>query len=118
MSFYSETFKSRGMNYSQWENYKKGLTQSYAEIKVSISEPRIIKFKDEWIVEFIQRYESNKYADFGKKVLYLKGDSDSLKIIAEEFDATRSQNAIAQFDSSHFSCCDEVRGVSTATSKN
>lgn len=118
MSFYSETFKSRGMNYSQWENYKKGLTQSYSEIKVSISEPRIIKFKDEWTVEFIQRYESNKYTDFGKKVLYLKGDIDNFKIIAEEFDATRSQNAIAQFDSSNFSCCEDVRGVSTATSKN
>lgn len=113
MSFYSPQFRSRGMNYAQWENYKKGLTENYDQIKVSVSEPRILKFKDEWIIEFIQKYESDKYTDFGKKILYVKGSADDFKIIAEDFDVTTATTAIAQFDSSHFSCCEELKSLTT-----
>lgn len=107
MSFYSSEFRSRGMNYADWHNYKKGLATERAEIFVSISEPRIVRYKNDWTVQFFQKYRSDAYEDFGHKTLYLHGDLGNLKIIAEEFDMTKNTTAIAQFDFRNFSCCEK-----------
>jgi murein L,D-transpeptidase YafK len=113
MSFFDKTFRSKKMNFDQWREYKSGLANAYGEINISISEPRIVHFRDEWIVQFIQKYKSDKYEDFGHKTLYIKGTTiDNLKIIAEDFDVTTSDVAIAQYDAANFSCCSD-RKVTT-----
>ncbi len=117
MAFYDKNFKSKGMNYQNWQAYKKGLAENYNQINIEISEPRIMHFRDEWVIEFIQKYSSDQYQDLGNKVLYVKGNLNNMKIIAEDFDPTNSDLALAQFDASHFSCCSvdlNNRGLSTA----
>lgn len=114
MSFFDKSFRSKRMNWDQWKEYKSGLANTYGEISVTISEPRIIHFRDEWIVQFIQKYKSDKYEDFGHKTLYIKGTTiDNLKIIAEDFDVTTSPVAITQYDTSNFGCCTNDRKVTT-----
>lgn len=106
MSFFDKSFRSKRMNWDQWKEYKSGLATTYGEINVTISEPRIIHFRDEWVVQFIQKYKSDKYEDFGHKTLYIKGTTiENLKIIAEDFDVTTSSIAIAQYDAANFGCC-------------
>lgn len=113
MSFFDKSFRSKRMNWDQWKAYKSNLANEYGEISITISEPRIIHFKDEWIVQFIQKYKSDKYEDFGHKTLYIKGTTiDNLKIIAEEFEVTTSPIAITQYDTSNFGCCSD-RTVTT-----
>ncbi len=114
MSFFHPDFRSKRMNWKQWKRYKSGLATTYGEISITISEPRIIHYKDKWIVQFIQKYKSDKYEDFGHKTLYIRGTTiDDLKIIAEEFDLTRSSIAIAQYDAANFGCCTNDRAVTT-----
>jgi murein L,D-transpeptidase YafK len=114
MTFYDKSFHSKGMNYKNWQQYKKGLADNYKDIAISISEPRVMHFRDEWVIEFIQKYKSDQYQDFGNKTLYVKGNINNLKIIAEDFDTTTSEVAIAQFDAGNFSCC-SVGTPATAT---
>jgi murein L,D-transpeptidase YafK len=116
MSFFDKSFRSKRMNWEQWKEYKSGLATTYGEINISISEPRIVHFKDEWIVQFIQKYKSDKYEDFGHKTLYIKGSTiDNLKIIAEDFENTTSPIAISQYDASNFSCCSALDRKLTTT---
>lgn len=118
MSYYDASFRSKRMNKDQWREYKSGLATTYGPIDISISEPRIVHFKDEWIVQFIQKYKSDKYEDFGHKTLYIKGTTiENLKIIAEDFDVTNSEIALAQYEASHFDCCTSG-GRKLTTSKN
>jgi murein L,D-transpeptidase YafK len=106
MSYFDKSFHSKKMNYDQWRKYKSNLADTYGDINISISEPRIVHFRDEWIVQFIQKYKSDKYEDFGHKTLYIRGTTiDNLKIIAEDFDVTTSEIAIAQYDAANFNCC-------------
>lgn len=114
MSYFDKSFRSKRMNFDQWREYKSGLATTYGDISISISEPRIVHFRDEWIVQFIQKYKSDKYEDFGHKTLYIKGSTiENLKIIAEDFDVTKSDIAIAQYDAANFNCCSEDRKVTT-----
>jgi murein L,D-transpeptidase YafK len=114
MSFFDKSFHSKKMNYDQWRQYKSNLASTYGDIDISISEPRIVHFRDEWIVQFIQKYKSDKYEDFGHKTLYIRGTTiDDLKIIAEDFDVTTSEIAIAQYDAANFNCCSADKKLTT-----
>lgn len=116
MSFFDKSFRSKRMNWEQWKEYKSGLATTYGEINISISEPRIVHFRDEWIVQFIQKYKSDKYEDFGHKTLYIKGTTiDNLKIIAEDFENTTSPIALTQYDAANFSCCSTLDRKLTTT---
>lgn len=88
ISHYDESFSSGKYNLEKWRGYKKYLNEHYKYINVKVEKPTIYRHKDEWIIRFLQRYESDNKADFGEKFLYLKErEGGQLKIVGEQWKA-------------------------------
>lgn len=84
--FYSNQFQSLGKNKEGWFEYKENLAKLRAgEIKVEISQPKILAFRNQLLVEFVQRYSAPDKKDFGRKYLYLRKEGHEFKIIAEKW---------------------------------
>lgn len=87
ISHYHDKFKALKMNKKQWKSYKSRLNEQYEQITVNISNPVIIKHKDEVVVRFLQSYRSDEHSDFGEKSLYIKNVNGQYQIIGEEWSA-------------------------------
>ncbi|MBW1856553.1 MAG: lipopolysaccharide transport periplasmic protein LptA, partial [Deltaproteobacteria bacterium] len=74
MGCYSKDFSSRGMDWHQWEKYKKGLNDRYQKISLSFSDPQIVLEDNQSQVSFTQYYQADNYSDYGMKMLTLKKD--------------------------------------------
>ena len=84
--YYSDDFYSLGKTKEQWQNYKKTLAKMRDKsIEVQISEPKILAFKNQLLVEFMQKYSAKGKIDFGRKFLYLRQEGNDFKIIAEKW---------------------------------
>lgn len=123
ISFYDDSFLSRKnnkkMDKNGWKAYKNNLNKLYDNIKISISEPFIIKHDDTWEISFLQKYSSSNFEDFGEKTIYLKGTNGGLKIIAEDFENTTNPGAQTEFANYNFSCCeDSIGSTSTVGARN
>jgi murein L,D-transpeptidase YafK len=96
MSFYSKNFRSLGKSKNQWDNYKRTLSEArLGEIKVKISDPKILAFEDQLLVVFFQDYRTKVHSDFGRKFLYLQWEGDRYRIIAEKwYPASKSETAL------------------------
>lgn len=96
MSYYSTNFRSLGKNRKQWEEFKAGLGEARGhEIRVTISEPKIVAFEDQLLVVFLQDYKSKQHSDFGRKFLYLQWEGDRYRIIAEKwYKSPRTETAL------------------------
>ncbi|MBM3383036.1 MAG: hypothetical protein FJY29_11415 [Betaproteobacteria bacterium] len=96
MSYYSKNFRSLGKNKDQWQSFKSRLSDERGtDIRVKISEPKIVAFEDQLLVVFLQDYSSKQHADFGRKFLYLQWEGDRYRIIAEKWYRTpRSETAL------------------------
>ena len=97
LSYYSENFQSLGKNKVDWHEFKQKLAKlRKGDIKVEISQPKILSFRNQLLVEFLQKYSSPDKIDFGRKYLYLRKEGDSFKIIAEKWYATpKSKSELA-----------------------
>jgi murein L,D-transpeptidase YafK len=85
-NFYSDNFYSLGKTKAQWEKFKRSIAKLRDKsIQVQISEPKVLSFKNQLLVEFLQKYSSNGRKDFGRKFLYLRQEGDNFKIIAEKW---------------------------------
>ena len=86
LGFYSEHFSSLGKNKRNWFSFKARLAERRTgSIRVQLSSPRILSFKNQLLVEFLQRYSSPEKVDFGRKFLYLGKEEGKFKIIAEKW---------------------------------
>lgn len=86
LSLYSENFQSLGKDKEGWLKYKSKLSKlRKGDIKVQISEPKILAFRNQLLVEFFQRYTSPDKEDIGRKFLYLRKEGEGFKIIAEKW---------------------------------
>jgi murein L,D-transpeptidase YafK len=96
MSYYSKNFKSLGKNKDQWQSFKARLSDERGtDIRVKISEPKIVAFEDQLLVVFLQDYSSKQHSDFGRKFLYLQWEGDRYRIIAEKWYRTpRTETAL------------------------
>lgn len=99
MSYYSKNFRSLGKNKDQWQSFKAKLgEQRGTEIRVKMSEPKIVAFEDQLLVVFLQDYQSKQHSDFGRKFLYLQWEGDRYRIIAEKwYKAPRTETALRAF---------------------
>jgi ketosteroid isomerase-like protein len=86
MGCYSKDFSSRGMDWHQWEKYKKGLNDRYQKISLSFSDPQIVLEDNQSQVSFTQYYQADNYSDYGMKMLTLKKDGGNWKIFAEQWE--------------------------------
>lgn len=84
ISYYHPEFRSRGMNYDQWNRYKTGLKKRYKYIQVDVSDVYTFKHSKYWVTQFVQSYESNMFKSRTLKRLYWVGAENAPKIIAEE----------------------------------
>lgn len=87
LNFYADNFLAMGMNKKAWKNMKADLAQNRGQsIQVQLGEPKILAFKDQILVQFLQKYTSHNKVDFGRKFLYLQpSGSDSFQIISEKW---------------------------------
>lgn len=86
MSYYSKNFRSLGKTKSGWQQYKQSIAKSRkGDIKIEISEPKILAFEDQLLVVFQQDYASKAHSDYGRKFLYLQWEGDRYRIIAEKW---------------------------------
>lgn len=86
MKFYDTSFRNNQMNYTQWFEHKKRLKSLYKYIKVTLSEPLIIRNRDQVVIRTLQEYESDQHRDFGVKTIHAKYSPDSgFKIIREDW---------------------------------
>jgi len=84
---YSDTFHNGIQGLQGWIRYKASLAKQRQEdgIFVRITDPKILAFRNDILVEFLQFYEAKGKKDFGRKFLYLKNEPSGLKIIAEKW---------------------------------
>jgi murein L,D-transpeptidase YafK len=87
MKFYDETFKNAEMNYKQWYNHKKKLKGLYKYIKVTLSEPLIVRNRNQVVIRTMQSYESDLHRDYGLKTIHARWSPNSgFKIIREDWE--------------------------------
>jgi len=91
MNFYSSRFYAQRKNKSAWKKYKQSINRSVASFKVDIKNPVIYKNKNQFIIRFLQGYNSDKLSDFGEKVLYVRMEKTGPKIVNESWTAERKK---------------------------
>lgn len=79
-----------GERYGSWKLHrlsstKKSLNARYKFISVDLHQVNILKHDATIIAGFIQDYESDNFASTGFKKLYLQKNSDTLKIVGEDW---------------------------------
>ena len=82
--FYSPGFRSENMGLAEWLSYKRRVFNSLQWVNISVENLSVLsQGKMFWIVEFLQRYSSNRGGDTGYKILYIEGPPEDFKIIKE-----------------------------------
>jgi len=89
MSFYSENFRCRGLDWKGWRNYKDRLNRQYKTIQIDIDSPIILKHNQNLISVFFQSYRSDRFFNEGTKRLYFTPEGGDWKIIGEEWSIHR-----------------------------
>ncbi len=77
-------------NKKTWLAHKKKLKERYSYVKVVAFEPNIIQLKNQYVIQFVQDYESDGHKDIGIKTLYVRKQGNTLKIKREEWQALKN----------------------------
>ncbi|RDB37212.1 MAG: hypothetical protein DCC88_01250 [Spirobacillus cienkowskii] len=86
LNFYSNTFRSDNKNIKKWMKTKENLSFSRkGKINIEILDPKILAYKDQIFISFLQNYSSPEKQDFGRKFLYLNKENNQYKIISEKW---------------------------------
>ena len=93
MSFYSENFRSKGMDWKSWREYKNRLNQQYKAIQITVETPIILRHNRNVVAVFFQSYRSDRFFNEGTKRLYLTPKGGDWKIIGEEWNVHRGGEA-------------------------
>lgn len=111
MANYSNDFRGLKMNKEQWRAYKTKLNETYKQITVRISKPAILADRDRAMIRFLQEYTSDQHADFGEKILFLKKEGESFRIVGETWAEETSQIAREEIEAT-------TRSTTGATTNN
>ena len=91
-SYYSKNFRSLGKDKNSWLKFKDLLHKlKQGDVDIRVSEPKILAFKDQLLLLFMQKYDSSLKKDFGKKFLYLSWEGDTYRIIGEKWYEEKEQ---------------------------
>ncbi|MCM8814829.1 MAG: L,D-transpeptidase family protein [Candidatus Omnitrophica bacterium] len=88
LSFYDENFRSDGKDKKTWAEYKKRVNRNKQFVKVELERPVIVPYGNTgfgyvFLLDAIQRYESNNLRSITRKNIYLAKNNGSYKIIGE-----------------------------------
>lgn len=82
---YSDEFSAPPYNKITWLAHKQKLKEKYTYVKINAFEPNIIQLKNQYLIQFVQDYDSDGHKDLGIKTLYVLKQGNSLKIKREEW---------------------------------
>lgn len=86
IKLYSDKFTAPpGFNKSRWLDHKLKLKSRYQFVKIDLGSSHIFNQKDQYVLRFIQNYESDGHKDRGVKSLYIVDEGGQLKILREEW---------------------------------
>lgn len=88
---YSSSFRSSdGRSINSYVAYKRGLASSNPIRLLSADKFRVFyESENEAVAQFYQYYTAGNLSSYGRKTLYLRREGGSMKIVAEEFEATK-----------------------------
>ena len=72
---------------ASWLEHKKNIKAKYTNVKIEIGSAHIFNQKNQYILRFVQTYQSDQYKDRGLKTLYLVDEKQNgeLKVLREEW---------------------------------
>ena len=86
IKLYSEKFSAPpGFNKKSWMDHKLRLKEKYNFVKIELGSSHIFNQKNQYVLRFIQNYESDGHKDRGVKSLYLVEENEELKVLREEW---------------------------------
>ena len=85
MSFYSPTFRSKGLDYQDWLHRKAELFRKPVNIQVKIFDLWVFIEGKHATAKFVQHYQDANTTDTGEKTLFLVNANDKWMIISEEW---------------------------------
>ncbi len=86
IQLYSERFSSPPfLNKKSWLDHKLRLKEKYKFIKIELGSAHIFNQKNQYVLRFIQNYESDGHKDRGMKSLYLVDENDKIRVLREEW---------------------------------
>ena len=85
LSFYSPTFHSKDLNYSNWTKKKTKLLQRPGAISLEIFYLSVFIKDNHAHVSFIQKYKDAYHSDVGEKKMVLVNSQGTWKITSEEW---------------------------------
>lgn len=95
--FYATNFKSTQFpSFLKFSIHKKSVFKTNKAIEIKLDPLLVIQDRDQIVVTGIQIYNGDTLTDRGIKTVYLKVDSESSKIIAEEWLPTRFSSTILE----------------------
>jgi len=83
IDYYSEHFRDRNRNYSQFKAYKASIFNAYEIYRIKLDNIIVLKHNDGLIVKFNQDYNASNLKTINSKELYFIKEKNSWKIIAE-----------------------------------
>jgi hypothetical protein len=83
MAFYSQDFRSQGLDYKGWRQKKTQLFKTSGDIQVEITGLGVFIEAENAVVRFIQRYHDVKFSDVGEKTLTMVTSNGKWKIVSE-----------------------------------
>lgn len=83
MSFYSQDFRSKGLDYRGWMQQKKKRFNVISDLRVDISDMGVFIEGESAVARFIQQYHDSKISDVGEKTLTMIYTGGKWKITSE-----------------------------------
>lgn len=84
-SYYSESFKSSGLNKKAWVEKKRKLGNVNRNIEITIEKPQVQFRKNKTLVRFREIFKSSGYSSRGMKTLVLVREGEDWKIQSEDW---------------------------------
>jgi murein L,D-transpeptidase YafK len=89
MDCYSKEFRGQGRGWEQWREHKSNINALYRQIQVSLEGMKVHRKNGQTLVSFRQIYRSDGFRSAGQKLLVLRQEGDSWKILRENFSRSK-----------------------------
>lgn len=89
MDCYSKQFRGQGKGWEQWREHKSNIHTLYRQIQVSLEGMKMQRKNGQTLVSFRQIYRSDGFRSTGQKILILRQEGNSWKILRENFSRSK-----------------------------
>jgi hypothetical protein len=89
-SFYSQNFRSKGLDYRGWMQKKKRRFDMISDLRVAIFDLEVFIEGESAVARFIQRYQDSKISDVGEKTLTMIYTGGKWEIMSETWEPLKT----------------------------